>query len=237
MNTTKNPNQDKPWRARPVHLSRTVFLLFAVMLHAALLLIPLHQAESPLARQTLEVDLWVQQLVEDAARIPEPEPEHPPEPKPPEPPPDELKDQPREAAVESAPAAADARTGPAITAAFLIDAVSRMKWEEPKAHQRTLGVAVHRELPSNVAGRVMPLTPNWFDDSIVPSSVKIVDRWQESDGTMMVVLRTPTGHTLCGRGAAWDAMNPLVEHVMMFNTCGGGGPRVKPPRRKFPRGG
>jgi len=54
-----------------------------------------------------------------------------------------------------------------------------------------------------------------------------MDQWQEPDGTVMVVMRTLQGQTLCGSMAAWDPANPLFEPVAMYRLCGGGGRRKR----------
>ena len=61
--------------------------------------------------------------------------------------------------------------------------------------------------------------------SYAPPAPEIVDRWLAADGSHQVVVRLPNGDTVCGRGEAWDPLRPLVEPVMMFRGCGGGGGR------------
>ena len=71
-----------------------------------------------------------------------------------------------------------------------------------------------------------------FNGMVLPNKTEIVDRWLAADGSQNVVVNTPDGHTLCGRARAWDPMQPLVEHVMQFRPCGGGGKRTfEMPRR------
>lgn len=67
---------------------------------------------------------------------------------------------------------------------------------------------------------------NLFGESYLPSKTEVVDRWLAADGSHNVVVRTPNGMTLCGRAQPWNPMQPLVEHVMMFRPCGGGGKRT-----------
>ncbi len=62
-------------------------------------------------------------------------------------------------------------------------------------------------------------------DQKPPGKTEIVDRWLAADGSQNVVINTP-GHTLCGRLLAWDPMQPLIEHVVQYRPCGGGGKRV-----------
>jgi hypothetical protein len=74
------------------------------------------------------------------------------------------------------------------------------------------------------------LQPDWrpgtrlgrsrFDGRALAERVEIVDRWLASDGSHNVMIETSTGEMLCGRAAAWDPMQPLVEPVMMYRSCG-----------------
>ncbi|MBT8065081.1 MAG: hypothetical protein KJN94_08680 [Gammaproteobacteria bacterium] len=116
--------------------------------------------------------------------------------------------------------------------ALLIDSASRFRWNRPdKREPRRLGEFTPREIPENWKSRIR-IEDNRFDGAVVPERTVIVDRWLAADGSHNVVLETSTGHTLCGRAEAWDPMNPLVEHVMQFRICGGGGKRTfkMPPR-------
>ncbi len=65
----------------------------------------------------------------------------------------------------------------------------------------------------------------YLNGMFAPAAVEITDRWLAADGSHNVVVNLPTGDTVCGRALAWNAMQPLVEHVMMFRPCGGGGKR------------
>jgi hypothetical protein len=67
---------------------------------------------------------------------------------------------------------------------------------------------------------------NLFDGMVAPPETEIVDRWLAADGSQNVVVNLPSGETLCGRAEAWNPMQALVEHVMMFRSCGGGGKRT-----------
>ena len=66
---------------------------------------------------------------------------------------------------------------------------------------------------------------NRFDGMVAPAETELVDRWHAADGSNNVVIKTPGGDTLCGRAEAWDPMRPLMEPLMMFRSCGGGGKR------------
>ena len=69
--------------------------------------------------------------------------------------------------------------------------------------------------------------PTVFDELYAPVETEILDQWLKPDGTMMVVMRTPNGQTLCGRKAPWDPANPMFEPVPMFRLCAGGGRRKR----------
>ena len=217
-----------PWRAEPLRSSRALVLLCALLLHAALLLIPLRQADGPDVRRPVEVE-FVRQLPPATPQV-EPEPEPLPAQPTPEPAPEPvIAEQPMtDALVQAEPEEEQPHADIVITAAYLYDSVANLEWSEPEAPPLMLGRSVRGELPRNLVSPVLPWTPNWFDGMAAPGEVEVLDRWTEPDGSMMMVMRTPSGQTVCGRGAAWDPLNPLVENVMMFRTCGGGGKRTRP---------
>ena len=66
---------------------------------------------------------------------------------------------------------------------------------------------------------------NTFNGMTVPNQVEIVDRWLAADGSHRVVVNLPNGMTICGRAEAYNPMQPLVEPIMLFVSCGGGGKR------------
>lgn len=99
--------------------------------------------------------------------------------------------------------------------------IRRIPGEEP---ERRLGEFVRPPLPRNWQPSLR-LEPNRFDDVFLPGETEVIDRWLAADGSHNVVIRTAGGVTLCGRAQPWDPVRPLVEHVMMFRECGGGGRR------------
>jgi hypothetical protein len=119
-----------------------------------------------------------------------------------------------------------------LTMARLINSASEMEWPAPVADDsRQLGVFVPQSLPKNWRSGI-GIEDNLFNGLVLPGKTEIVDRWLAADGSHNVVINTPTGLTLCGRARAWDPMQPLVEHVMQFRPCGGGGKRTfEMPRR------
>jgi hypothetical protein len=136
------------------------------------------------------------------------------------------------AATPEPPIPSAARTGrpapappplPRRSAARLLDLAHRTRWEiPPESGSRRLG----EPAPGPGAGVRQPipgLDGNLPEGAATPrAAVEIVDRWQGADGSHHVLVRTPAGDMLCGRAEAWDPMQPLVEHVMMFRSCGSG---------------
>jgi hypothetical protein len=106
----------------------------------------------------------------------------------------------------------------------LLESARRLEPATPVAPPRRLGEFLPPATPRNWEPSIT-LEENLFEDTYLPAETEVVDRWLAADGSHNVVIRTPTGMTLCGRALPWDPMRPLVEHVMMFRQCGGGGER------------
>jgi hypothetical protein len=125
------------------------------------------------------------------------------------------------------PAAEEPATPPdRITTARLLNSASQIKWAIPSnTDHRKLGVHQPQEVPENWRPGI-GLEDNLFNGMTVPDRVEIVDQWVSADGSQNVVIDTPGGETLCGRRQAWDPLNPMIEPLMMFRTCGGGGKRT-----------
>jgi hypothetical protein len=113
-----------------------------------------------------------------------------------------------------------------LTTARLLDSAGKMEWPTRIGDDsRLLGVFVPQPLPEN--WRSGGLSGDKILDPIVlPGKTEIMDRWLAADGSQNVVINTPGGHTLCGRLLAWDPMQPLIEHVVQYRPCGGGGKRI-----------
>jgi hypothetical protein len=120
----------------------------------------------------------------------------------------------------------------ATTTALLLDSASRFKWPAVEQDEsRQLGKIVPQPVPENWRPPIV-VEDNLFNGMILPTRTETVDRWLAADGSHNVVLNTPSGKTLCGRGRPWDPMNPELEPVMTFWECGGGGKRdFKMPER------
>jgi hypothetical protein len=98
------------------------------------------------------------------------------------------------------------------------------------APERQLGSARSYRPPANwrphAGAPYLAESDNRFNGMAAPAEVEIVDRWLASDGSQNVVVNLPNGDTVCGRAEPWNPMQPLVEHIMMFRPCGGGGKRT-----------
>jgi len=113
-----------------------------------------------------------------------------------------------------------------VTTALLLHSASRFKWPAiKKRDSRQLGVFSAQPIPDNWRPRIT-VEDNLFNGMVLPTKTEIVDRWLAADGTHNVVLNTSSGDTLCGRAQPWTPMNPLLEPIMTFWKCGGGGKRT-----------
>jgi hypothetical protein len=111
---------------------------------------------------------------------------------------------------------------PPASAAYLLDLAGRREWRltEP-AETRKLGKFVPGP-PANWRSATA-LEPNRFDGMATAAELEVVDRWLAADGSQNTVVTTPDGETYCGRQEAWNPMSPLLEPLMQFRACGGGG--------------
>ena len=224
------------------------WLVLAIGVHCALLLVPLHPLQLPAdlgqaeSRKAITVDLVPYPRVMNAKKIPDLETFMASK---------ETVDTPSTPGGESstapptpisAPASTAANPGRAddtkakagikrISAARLVDLVSRMSFTEmPTPARRQLGSSEYSKRPpswrTGAEGNAPIPERNTFDGMMAPVETELVDRWQAADGSNNVVINTPNGDALCGRAEAWNPMQPLVEHLMMFRSCGGGGKRT-----------
>jgi hypothetical protein len=123
-----------------------------------------------------------------------------------------------------------------LSTAFLLQSASQIDWSLMRVEElRQLGIFFPRPVPENWRSGI-GVEDNIFNGMVVPRKTEIVDRWLAADGSHNVVINTPTGDTFCGRALAWDPMQPLIEHVMQFRPCGGGGKRSfdMPQRQALP---
>jgi hypothetical protein len=206
-----------------------LWLAVAVLLHSLVLLIPVRQPSGPAKTvQSVTISLFNTAEIEFSAK---PAPGHAPLTKgvsPPENPllakkPATRKDP---AVDKEEPSDLSESEAPLNTStALLIESLSRVNWTIPdRGKKRHLGVPVPGQIPENWRAGIH-LEENRFDDMVVPRKVEIIDRWLAADGSHNVVMNTTGGETLCGRAQAWNPMSPMLEPVMMFRRCGGGGKR------------
>jgi hypothetical protein len=210
------------------------FLAMAVLVHAGLLLIPLNKWQAAIVSPDDRLTIKLQALPAPAKTEPFVDVE--PRSKPPEPaeskrdlapvvleeipvPMELVEQQPTQAKEEEINAQ---RLRSLITKPGLLPM-------EPEA-SRQLGDAKEYRAPANwsrdAGAPYLSEFDNRFNGMTVPEKVEIVDRWLAADGSHNVVLNTPTGETFCGRAEAYNPMQPLVEPIMMFHPCGGGGKRT-----------
>lgn len=226
MAVTGFQRRDAPW------------LAIAVALHAALLLLPLR--DLPSSREisrAVSVTLFrppdlpeaageppVAQPLPDSAPVPEARRPRPADPEAAEPPPGRT--------------GAGPETG-LPSAAALMHSLGSFDWPAAQEdNSRRLGAFTPRPVPENWRPRIT-VEDNRFDGLFAPAETEVVDRWLAADGSHRVVVNSPDGNTYCGRARAWDPMQPLVEPVMNWWKCAGGGERTfrMPERFMRPRHG
>jgi len=211
------------------------WLALAVLLHGLLLLVPYGPGQPPATA------LSVLRLALTAAPRPLATPRQAAEPAPADPvPPTPRMPEARPPAVAPLPppAAIEAPAKPAesgIDPDALLDAVRRVERARTPNDRRQLGVFSAPAAPPNWNPPGVP-GPNRFDGMVAPEKSRVVDRWRASDGSHNVVIETPGGETVCGRAEAWDPMRPLVEPVMQYRPCGGGGERTFEMPKRYERG-
>lgn len=215
------------------------FLATAMLLHAILLLLPLKPWQNPAPTDTPRLTIDLQQLpppvrtgeseatppAKPVAQQPEPEPVSPAR-RTPRIALDELPEAP-----ELPPASATTTEPELLTTRQLRDLVNRTELQQQATDaQRQLGSVRPYQPPSNwnrnAGAPYLAEFDNRFNGMTAPEEVEIVDRWTASDGSHNVVLNLPNGDTICGRAEAFNPMQPLVEPIMMFRSCGGGGKRT-----------
>jgi hypothetical protein len=197
------------------------WLLVAILAHALLLLLPYQREQhAGKGRPGLQVSLLAPATEPPAALVPVPEATESPAPP----------QTTAQTAAQAAPLPAGETEPPARpaqpSAAYLLDLVRRREWRLPQpGSSRQLGVFVPRPMPPN--WQPSPAAPpTRFADAALPERTQVVDRWLAADGSHNVVITTPGGETWCGRSESWDPMNPLVEPIRVFRSCGGGGERT-----------
>jgi len=223
--------------------SDLAFLAIALLLHAALLLVPLAYKQPDVSSPARRLTIDLQQIQPPAPVEPEQQEQQPVTLAP-------LNKQPGAAAAEAPekrtarivmedlpvrpeprPQSAEPEAATAPTARQLRDWVARSRLEDPASTSaQQLGTAREYQPPANwsrnAGAPYLAESDNTFNGMTVPEDVEIVDRWLAADGSHNVVLNLPNGDTVCGRAEPYNPAQPLVEHIMMFRYCGGGGKRT-----------
>lgn len=216
--------------------SNLAWLALAIALHGVLLLVPLREWQAPAeVQQAIAIQLVPQRLGTDEPATPDVQPlerarqvtARPAlEPQQADAGPPALQPvQPDSAALE--PTETTDKPG-TMSAARLIDLVSRMSSNASLSPFGRKPGSPPLGRPDNSWRRGSKSTVgspdnNLFDGMVAPAETELVDRWHAADGSNNVVINLPNGDTLCGRAEAWNPMRPLVEPLMMFRSCGGGG--------------
>ena len=195
------------------------FLAIALLLHAALLLIPAYKPNSPAAGPTaVEIRLVHEPppALPATIKIPKPVPVL----------------QPKVTGPDQSgtpPPTVTEHTEPepttVVTTARLLDIVSNLEWKEREDRPTRIARSVSSEFYTNMIKPILALEFNLFDEWILPVKTEIMDRWLDPAGVHRVVIRVPTGQTLCGRQEPVDPFRPWTQMPMMFYECAGGGKR------------
>lgn len=105
-----------------------------------------------------------------------------------------------------------------------LQAAQAAKLVPPAQSNPGLGIPKPRAPPANWNKHAGAPFLSSFDDRshevTLPEATTVLDRWQAADGSHQLMVQLPNGDSLCGRAAAYNPMQPLVEPVMMFSPCG-----------------
>jgi hypothetical protein len=205
-----------------IRLRDGLWFTFALLLHAALLLIPAQQSAVQRAAQD---PLAVHVILARRDMPVKPD--------------EDTHDPTRRELIEPRPLVREKSPDPALPETIgqrddfmagssrskLLDSLSRLQ-ETPGADgpARQLGDKPLYRPPANWRPRDT-LGENTPADGLSPRSTGTIDRWLAADGSHNVVVQTAGGDRICGRAEAWNPMNPLLEPVMMFRKCGESGKR------------
>ena len=213
--------------------SDVCWLAIAVVAHLALLAVPLKQPVPDTLDQPL-ISISLKAFVEDSHLEPVKKPQEAPEDlaEPEVVPVDDaepdiatVNKMAQIAPIESLPDEAEEEVP--LSAAQLIESISSIHTEQSEpATTRLLGSSFSVSTSLNWRAGTGTGIPNWFEGMAAPRSTEIVDRWQSNDGSQNVVVSLPNGTTMCGRRTPSDPLRPMVENLMMFGLCGGGGKRT-----------
>ena len=106
-----------------------------------------------------------------------------------------------------------------ITTAQLLRSASNLKLPlAEKEKSLELGAFRAVTLPGNWSPS-LKMEDNLFNGRVALAVTKIVDQWVYIGGGYNAVVKTRSGHTLCGQAQPWSPMNPLLEPVVMWRNC------------------
>lgn len=201
------------------------FFLVALILHAALLLLPVPTPDALRPESgRLKVRLKTSQVPVRAAELLSENKQSEPHPDPTDPVPkprtaDTAPVSPTADPVEVPPAR------PLPTPQQLRRAAARGRWQKPSSSEYVIERSTESVDLERLRRPVLARKPNVFDRYIAPTRTEIVDRWLEPGGVHRVVVHTSAGETLCGRQEPVDDFRPWLQMPMMFHRCAGGGAR------------
>jgi len=214
-----------------------LWLVLALLLHSTLLLVQVDEpSESSEKRHSISVSMDIQAQEDPEPAQPEPYlsppdltppdqplPDQPPPDRSPvnsdKPPPTPVAEAPREAEpLQPQQPIAEKPSTPKTAAHLLLDA-SEFQFAVPESDQaRELGVYEKSPLPPNWKPS-LKLENNMFTGRTGSGKTEIVDQWQSADGAYNVVVKTPSGKTLCGHTQPRTRIGSMEEPVVMWRIC------------------
>ena len=118
-----------------------------------------------------------------------------------------------------------------VSAAQLLQSSADFNLSAPEQQKsQALGTFSAPPLPRNWAPS-LTIDDNLFDGRMAMANSEVMDEWVDAGGEYNVIVKLPSGRVLCGQAQPYSSMDPLVEHVTMWQSCGGDGKR-KPKRRR-----
>ncbi|NND44993.1 MAG: hypothetical protein HKN58_06685 [Xanthomonadales bacterium] len=106
-----------------------------------------------------------------------------------------------------------------LSTSVLRDQVAGLQHTAPPADGPAPLLRLQSEWKAGFTAPLLEAVDTLFSRDFAPVEAEVLDQWTEPGGVRRVVMRLPSGETLCGRAAPWDPLNPLVEPVPMFHLC------------------